>query len=591
MVAATSPSLARERGLRALGELAKESGAQAIASEAEALAARIAEGRFYVACIGQFKRGKSTLLNALTGTNVLPMGVAPVTAVITVVRYGERAAARVQFEGGIWREIDPADLAAYVAEEHNPKNVKRVVAAEVFAPSPLLATGMCLVDTPGLGSVFRTNTQATQNFVPHIDAALIVLGADPPISGEELDMVENVGREVHDFIFVLNKADRLPEADRREASAFSERVIAERLRRPVECVFEISATECLGSGKASRDWRSLEEKLRELGATSGAGLVQAACERGRRRLGEDLAAELEEQRGALSRPVAESEQRLDALRGYVSDATRALGDLGHLFAAEQEALGHTFAQYRGAFLEKVRPIAERELREAIETTPERRGPSLRRRATSLALEISRRHVGEWLHDVGPVAEDLYRRATERFVSLANGFLERLAATGTPEMGRLARPLEPETGFRARSRFYHHELVMLTGLTPDVWLLDLVRSRAKALRVITSDATAYLGRLLDTNAARVENDWDERVLESRRVLEHEIRNRLREITASAERALERARQHHTEGTGAVRTALERIDILQHRLESLAHDPSVSTAPNTDYPIGGPSRWRP
>jgi ribosome biogenesis GTPase A len=297
MVAATSRSFAREGALRALGELAKEAGAQAIASEAEALAARIAEGRFYVACIGQFKRGKSTLLNALTGTNVLPMGVVPVTAVITVVRYGERTAARVQFEGATWREIDLADLAAYVAEEQNPRNAKRVVAAEVFVPSPLLATGMCLVDTPGLGSVFRMNTEATQKFVPHIDAALIVLGADPPISGEELDIVEDVGREVRDLIFVLNKADRLPDADRREAAAFSKQVIAEHLRRPVECVFEISVTECLGSGKASRDWSALVEKLRGLAATSGAGLVQAACERGRRRLGEDLAGELEEHAG------------------------------------------------------------------------------------------------------------------------------------------------------------------------------------------------------------------------------------------------------------------------------------------------------
>jgi len=63
-----------------LGRLAQDLGAEPVAEEARELAARVSEGRFYVACVGQFKRGKSTLLNALAGHTVLPTGFVPVTA-------------------------------------------------------------------------------------------------------------------------------------------------------------------------------------------------------------------------------------------------------------------------------------------------------------------------------------------------------------------------------------------------------------------------------------------------------------------------------------------------------------------------------
>jgi hypothetical protein len=86
----------------------------------------------------------------------------------------------VRFRDRDWEECDPTALAIYVSEEHNPANEKAVAAVEVFVPSPLLRSGMCLVDTPGLGSVSLANTEATRAFVPHIDAALVVLGADPP---------------------------------------------------------------------------------------------------------------------------------------------------------------------------------------------------------------------------------------------------------------------------------------------------------------------------------------------------------------------------------------------------------------------------
>ena len=152
------------------------------------LTERTTMGRFYVACIGQFKRGKSTLVNALVGAPLLPTGVVPITTVPTVVRFGPTTAARVRFGDGQWQDIAPSAIEQYVSEDKNPENAAGVTAVEVFVPASLLREGLCLVDTPGLGSVFAANTTATTGFVPHIDAALVVIGADPPLAGDELEL-------------------------------------------------------------------------------------------------------------------------------------------------------------------------------------------------------------------------------------------------------------------------------------------------------------------------------------------------------------------------------------------------------------------
>jgi ribosome biogenesis GTPase A len=317
---------AGESRAHVLTRIAGEAGAQAIAQEALALAARIREGLFYVACVGQFKRGKSSLLNALVADPVLPVGVIPVTTVVTIVRYGAQRAARVRLAGGTWRDIDVEALAEYVTEEKNPENGKGVAAVEVFTPSPLLASGMCLVDTPGIGSVFAGNTEATRAFVPHVDAALVVLGADPPISADELALIEEIAKQCTDLLFVLNKADKLPKSERDEAVDFTRQILSARLGKDDAPVFEVSATERLAGQGPERRWADLTAALERLAHESGSDLVRAAEDRGLALLAERLRRCLEEERGALLRPIEESERRIAALLRVATILVRDIND-------------------------------------------------------------------------------------------------------------------------------------------------------------------------------------------------------------------------------------------------------------------------
>jgi GTP-binding protein EngB required for normal cell division len=549
-----------------LVHLASLAGTRAIAADAAALADRLAEGRFFVACMGQFKRGKSTLLNALVRDAILPTGVVPVTSVVTILRYAEKRIARVRFHDGRCLEIPLHEIAVYVSEDHNPENVKGAAVVEACLPSPLLASGMCLVDTPGIGSVFAGNTETTLSFVPHIDAALVVLGADPPLSGDEMTLVEEVAHHVQHLVFVLNKADRTSAEERREASAFARKNLERRLGRAVGAILEVSATERLALGGPSRDWEALELTLRTLSQESGAQLVGAARVRGTELLVRRLLHELDEERAALTRPVEESERRVASLRWTSEAAERASVDLSYQFLAEQERLARVFAERRVEFLATSMPEAQDELEAELDRSGDGRGRAFRSRAITLAREVCSRRVDPWMREQQQSAEDMYGKAMDRFIQLANDFLVRVGVSGESGLEKLG-PIGPETGFRTQARFYFHELPELAPETPLSRLLDLVLPMALVRRTVRREAAEYIAQLFRTNSTRVQNDLDERVAEGRRRLEMEIRERLREIWASAERALARASEHHAAGVEAVRTEIERIDTLRRQVEAL------------------------
>jgi GTPase SAR1 family protein len=554
--------------------MAVDLGAEALAREASDLETRLGEGRFFVACVGQFKRGKSTLLNALIGQPILPTGVVPVTTVLTVLRYGPTLGARVRVSDGRELDVDPGVLGDYVTEARNPANEKGVATVEVTFPSRLLASGMCLVDTPGLGSVFAANSATTQAFVPHIDAALVVLGSDPPISSEELALVENMGRQVEEILFVLNKSDRVADADSQEAAAFTARTIAKRVDRDIEPIFRVSAAERI-VGRVTRDWAQLEAALIELAGRSGA-VLDAAAERGVARISRELLREIAEQRDALLRPVGESERRLDALRRAIAEAEFTLKELSARLQVEHFALSERFADAQHAFLARAIPDARQELAAAVAATTSQRGPAARAAAMDAALRVARRRVTAWAEHVEPEAEAMYAATMARFVEIANDFIRRLASGASSGPAIEAGGISGERGFREGGRFFFTSLLTLTDPGLWTWLFDWVRSHRSRIASSIRHASRYLERLIRTNSARLANDLSARVAGSERRLESEIRERLSTLAESAQRALNRARAQQAAGAEAVRAELVRLDDLRRRVERLG--PNAAHAAN-------------
>lgn len=173
-----------------------------------------------VAVLGRFKAGKSSFLNHLVGRSVLPIGVVPLTAVITRLRYGPRERAQVSFLDGATLSVPPAEIHLYVDEKENPDNVKKVASVEVDLPELQPLAPLEFVDTPGLGSAFAHNTEAALNWLPHVGAALVAVSSDAPLSERDLNLLEELRRHTPRIVLLLTKADLLTESQRAEVLDF-----------------------------------------------------------------------------------------------------------------------------------------------------------------------------------------------------------------------------------------------------------------------------------------------------------------------------------------------------------------------------------
>jgi small GTP-binding protein len=212
------------------------------------LFARLAEDRFNLVVAGRISRGKTSLMNAILGTDRLPTGIVPLTSVITSVTYGSRERVQIEWKrGGIPREIRLEELADYVTERANPGNTRGIHQARIELPVEILRRGFYFVDTPGLESAIAENTLTTETFLPEADALILVSGYESPLSDEELRVIKYFANTTTRIFFVLNKQDMVSERERREAHAFARQQLKAVFAKEAPAIFSTSAVEGLAA--------------------------------------------------------------------------------------------------------------------------------------------------------------------------------------------------------------------------------------------------------------------------------------------------------------------------------------------------------
>ncbi len=156
---------------------------------------------------GQFKAGKSSFLNHLVGKDILPVGVIPVTAIITRIQYGPREKALIIQTDGTFFETALDQVGEYITEKNNPNNQKRIERIEIELPSLESFREFRFVDTPGLGSVFKHNTATTQDWFCHSGVALILIASNAPLSENDMDIIRSVITFTPEIRIIMTKAD------------------------------------------------------------------------------------------------------------------------------------------------------------------------------------------------------------------------------------------------------------------------------------------------------------------------------------------------------------------------------------------------
>lgn len=213
---------------------------------AHELLVKLAEDRFTLAVVGQFKRGKSSLINAIVGREVLPTGVLPLTSAITILRYGVRERLVVHFAGShLTHEAALAELADFVTETGNPANRRRVEAVYLEMPVRFLRRGLEFVDTPGIGSSIEANTRTTLDFIPRCDAVLFVTSVEAPLTAAESEFLRMIRQHVRKVFFVLNKTDLLAANEIEQVVAYARQTLGHEAAADAVRVFPLSCRRAL----------------------------------------------------------------------------------------------------------------------------------------------------------------------------------------------------------------------------------------------------------------------------------------------------------------------------------------------------------
>ncbi|NES16993.1 MULTISPECIES: dynamin family protein [Micromonospora] len=356
-----------------------------------ALRRRWRERRLRVLVVGEAKRGKSTLVNALLGRPVVPTGVTPVTALPTIVRRGRPERLQVDHLDGHTAQHPLADLPDLVTETGNPDNIRGVADLVVHLDAVLL-DDLDLVDTPGVGSVFARSAAATTTALDTMDAAVFVVSADPPISGNERAFLTEVRDRSVALACVINKIDNVLAADRDEVVAFTTGVVTETVHREVP-VFPVSARQALAGGDsgigALRRW--LTEDLR---ARRGHDLAASVAGHTARIVGRLHDAALLRRRAAeltaaqagdrvelfAQRLDAVAQQRRDDLDIAAATVARMLGELNAAAAADTVRLAGRLR----------RAVARH-----VDAQPAARAAELEDRCRAHTVQLIRAEVDRW----------------------------------------------------------------------------------------------------------------------------------------------------------------------------------------------------
>lgn len=190
---------------------------------------RLEDQTFEIAVFGRVSSGKSSLLNRILETDILPVGVTPITAVPTRIRVGSSAQLSVTFAGFGTQTMGVDRISEFATEQQNPGNTKRVAKLVVTLTSPKLRKGVTFVDTPGLGSLATAGAAETMAYLPRCDFAIVLIDAGATLSGEDLRLLRTLGDVGITSSVLLSKSDLVDESQRGQLIQYIESQIESEL--------------------------------------------------------------------------------------------------------------------------------------------------------------------------------------------------------------------------------------------------------------------------------------------------------------------------------------------------------------------------
>ena len=530
--------------------------------------------RFDLVVAGQYKRGKTSLINALVGAELLPVAVVPLTSIVTALSYGPHPTASVILETGESRQIPLDELANYVTERRNPNNEKRVREAYVTYPSPWLRGGVRLIDTPGVGSVYQKNTDVAHRFLPKADAVLFLLSVDQPISQAECEFLASVREHSDKILFILNKTDLLSETELAESVEFTREALAQIIGAPPK-LFPLSARLALAARlrgdeelQSTSRMPELSQALREFLAKEKDSVLAASIGRQVRRAVSQARFDLELELKSLTTPLAELERKvrlfeekrtevlltgedLDVLVG--NDAGRALQRPleEELKAFKDELKREVVAKIEAKYREQ-RSLPLRELHRAMENT---------------AIAAIREGFDEWQAGESAAIEKTFEAFCARHGATIDGVVDELFRFASDLFAVPFAPQSVATFHGIESHFQYKfwsEPPSLRVLTSS---LMLALPSVVGGRLVLNRVREFALESIEMQAGRMRYDFGQRLDKALAVFRHELSHKVGGAIDGIAAAVQKALNRKAAGESASVARLEALTATLRALDEI------------------------
>jgi len=503
-----------------------------------ALQGKLSSNRFHLAVMGQMKRGKSSFINALLGAEVLPTGVLPVTAAITEIKHGVSPAAIIHYSTGQSENISIAQLADYITEAGNPGNRKQVGSVEINYPASFLRANIVLIDTPGIGSTHAHNTRTTEHYLEKVDAAIVVLSVDPPITQAESDFLERVKGDIPRFFFVLNKIDLATPDEISSISRFLLEELETKLHFESPELFPLSVRQALAASLCDADTSSahgLKEFVERL--------LQFFSEEKERVLIRSIALDVSTiartMRFATTIGIRARDLSFEDLtrKNQTLHQLAAQAELGlrELQVLLRQRTADILAQIEGDLRSQVEsavPDLRQRLKSFEAEHPKETGGKLGRILEGFLMQTMDEVFRKWRVQEDAWIEAELHSISHRFVAQANEIVDRLQQSASALFKIPVEQFSIACDLDVESHLYYKVDPIFYSLDSFILLLPRFLLR----RIVFRKLDRGLFNILDRNAGRIRYDYVERIEKSMSKFDKDLHAAVSTVTESLKSAL-------------------------------------------------------
>ena len=534
---------------------------------------KLADQSFNLVVAGQFKRGKSSVINSLLGDRLLPVGVIPLTSVVTLIRSGAMARAYVDFLDGRTQEVSLEDLGDFVTERGNPKNAKGIRQVTIQHPSAWLADGVQLIDTPGIGSVYQHNTDVTRQYLPQADAVLLIASVDQPVSHAELEFLGSIRTYAGNVFCLLNKIDYVLRSELAEAMRFAQEAIRSALGTEVP-VFAVSARLALqskldnGQSSVESGFPDFEQALQRFMADERRVVWIRSVARSLLRIVAQARFALELEAKILTTPLSQIEDKLAAYEVKKHEFERALGDYQVLMdsgarAIVKDEIEPALERFKLEERARVCALVEEWSAELPALSVRKLDALLEQRSKA---EIRSAYDG-WLAREDVAASAAFEKLCGRFWAEMQSSVDQLVRYSSELFSVRFEAVPDDSRWSPESGFYYKFWYEPPGLATLTSSMVAILPRALARNAILRRWRARARELVEMQAGRLRYDFEQRVQKSAQDARGRMMRRIQATLAGIEAAIQGATTARRQGAEEVAAGMARIELAHEAISSI------------------------